>query len=270
MTPRFLVFDLDGTLLNDAKELPLPLEQKLLQLRKAGHTIMVATGRAREISQPYLDQLKLDNDVIFNNGSQIINVGTNTPLFDVGLSFEDTKEVMQYYQRNAIPFSISTEVGLWTSIGYDLEYYQVFKDQFPEYPLPNQIGVTLEKLEGHTIYKILAKYDTEASLRYHQKNLEEKVEATVTMSMEGFLSVLPKGITKGTTLKAYCEERSIPLDQLIVFGDNDNDIEMLKLTPHSYAMINGSEGAKKAASQITRLGNNHLGVLVTLENMNLA
>jgi len=269
MTAKWFVFDLDGTLLNAAKELTLPLVQYLQHLRKNGHTVMVATGRAREITQPYLDILKMDGDVIFNNGAQIINLEENRLDFDQGISKSDCEKVMQYYQRHAIPFSVSTSDGLWTTVGYDLSYYQDFKDQFPDYPLNNHMGVTFEKLEGLTVYKILAKYDTEPQLRYHQANLEKIVSATVTQSMEGFLSVLPEGITKGTTLIKYLQDKSIPLDQVIVFGDNDNDIEMLSLIPHSYAMKNGSEGAKKAAQHVTTHDHNEFGVLVTLENMNL-
>lgn len=269
MKPRFFVFDLDGTLLNNSKEITPPLISKLTQLRKAGHHIMIATGRAREITMPYLDLLKIDNDVIFNNGAQIINVSNEEVLFDIGISSADQATVINYYHRHAIPYSVSTSEGLWTSVGYDLGYYQIFKDQFPDYPLNNHMGVTLERLEGLTIYKILAKYDSESQLRYHQANLEKMVEATVTQSMEGFLSVLPSGITKGTTLLRYLNEKSIALDQVIVFGDNDNDIEMLSLVPHSYAMLNGSEGAKKAASYITKTDHNQYGVLTTLENMNL-
>lgn len=269
MRPQWFVFDLDGTLLNAAKELTLPLVNQLTTLRKKGYHIMVATGRAREITQPYLDILKIEDDVIFNNGAQIINLEENLMRFDQGISKTDCDEVMKYYQRHAIPFSVSTSDGLWTTVGYDLSYYQDFKDQFPEYPLNNHMGVTREKLEDLTVYKILAKYDTEAQLRYHQANLEQKVTATVTQSMEGFLSVLPEGITKGTTLVKYLKDKDIPLDQVIVFGDNDNDIEMLSLIPNSYAMKNGSEGAKKAAKHITTHDHNEFGVLVTLENMNL-
>lgn len=269
MRPLWFVFDLDGTLLNSAKELTLPLVNQLNQLRKKGHHVMVATGRAREITQPYLDILKIENEVIFNNGAQIIHLKEDRIDFDQGLSQEDCDEVMKYYQRHAIPFSVSTSDGLWTTAGYDLSYYQDFKDQFPEYPLNNHMGLTREKLEDLTVYKILAKYDTESLLRYHQANLEKRVSATVTQSMEGFLSVLPEGITKGTTLIQYLKEKNIPLDQVIVFGDNDNDIEMLQLIPHSYAMKNGSEGAKKAAQYVTTHDHNEFGVLVTLENMNL-
>jgi Cof subfamily protein (haloacid dehalogenase superfamily) len=269
MKPRFFVFDLDGTLLNSSKEITPPLIAKLAQLKKAGHQMMIATGRAREITMPYLDLLKIDNEVIFNNGAQIIHVGNEEVLFDVGISSADVEKVIQYYLRHAIPYSVSTSEGLWTSVGYDLGYYQVFKDQFPDYPLNNHMGVTFERLEGLTIYKILAKYDSESQLRYHQTNLQKVVEATVTQSMEGFLSVLPTGITKGTTLIHYLKEKSIALDQVIVFGDNDNDIEMLSLIPHSYAMLNGSEGAKKAAAYLTKTDHNQYGVLTTLENMNL-
>jgi Cof subfamily protein (haloacid dehalogenase superfamily) len=267
MKPTWFVFDLDGTLLTPDKEIQVPIIQKLTQLRKNGHHVMVATGRAREITQPYLDILKIDNDVILNNGAQIINLEEDTLIFDEGISIDDCEKVMNYYQRHAIPFSVSTSGGLYTKIGYDLTYYQLFKDQFPEYPLNNHLGVSCERLEGLTVYKILAKFDSEAQLRYHQSHLEKEVSATVTQSMEGFLSVLPFNITKGTTLLWYLQEKSIPLDQVIVFGDNDNDIEMLTLIPHSYAMKNGSEGAKKAAKHITSHSNRDFGVLVTLENI---
>lgn len=269
MTPWWFVFDLDGTLLNDAKELPEPLIAKISALRRDGHQIMVATGRAREIAQPYLDAFKLNNDVILNNGAQVVNLQDHTVLFDQGISRADGMTVMQYFEHHAIPFSVSTNAGLFTTDGYDLQYYQDFQDQFPEYPLNNQIGVSWEKLEGLTIYKILTRYSSEAQLRDHQTHLKQRVDATVTQSMDLFLSVLPTGITKGTTLVKYLHDQAVSLDRVIVFGDNDNDIEMLSQIPRSYAMKNGSVGAQRAARYITSHTHNQLGVLITLENMTL-
>lgn len=257
----FFVFDLDGTLLNDDKVMKPEVKTMVDHLKNHGHTCFVATGRAIEIAQPYLDFLDLSGDCILNNGAVIRNIAKGENQFEAGVDPADIKVAIDYLKGARIAYSISTDEALYTTEDYELGYYERFMKMFPEYPLVNHQGADTEAMAGKTVYKILAQFPNDASLRTHQKALHSLLQATVTQSMENYLSILPQGITKGGTLEKYIHDHDISLDRLVVFGDNDNDAEMLALTSHSYAMINGSKKAQASAQHITRSDNNHLGVL---------
>ena len=51
----------------------------------------------------------------------------------------------------------------------------------------------------------------------------------------------------------------------MTFGDNENDLSMLTMTPNSFAMKNADDKIRQAASHVTQFDNNHNGVLETLK-----
>ena len=59
MQPHLICLDLDGTLLNDNKEISSYTKQVLNELQQRGHQIMIATGRPYRASQMYYHELNL-------------------------------------------------------------------------------------------------------------------------------------------------------------------------------------------------------------------
>lgn len=63
----------------------------------------------------------------------------------------------------------------------------------------------------------------------------------------GFANVMPHGSNKATAIDVLAEALGIALDQVVVFGDNGNDVSMLSHVPHSVAVANASDEARDAA-----------------------
>lgn len=64
MQPHLICLDLDGTLLNDNKEISSYTKQVLNELQQRGHQIMIATGRPYRASQMYYHELNLTNQLL--------------------------------------------------------------------------------------------------------------------------------------------------------------------------------------------------------------
>lgn len=94
------------------------------------------------------------------------------------------------------------------------------------------------------------------------QQLGDKVAAV--SSGHGNIDVIGKGVTKGTALSYLLDKWQLEPDQLMVFGDSNNDLEMLRLTVHSYAMMNASDQVKETAHFVT-MSNNDSGVLSVME-----
>ena len=78
-----------------------------------------------------------------------------------------------------------------------------------------------------------------------------------------FLEIMPKGINKGTAVIDLSKHYNIPLSDIMVLGDDINDIEMLKVAGLSVVMDNASEEIKKLGNYITS-DNNSDGVAKAL------
>lgn len=86
----------------------------------------------------------------------------------------------------------------------------------------------------------------------------------VTSSHWNNLEIMPIGVTKATGIQVLADYHQLSLDQIVVFGDNENDIEMLREVPKSFAMGNASPSVKESATYITDTVENG-GVGIALE-----
>ena len=80
----------------------------------------------------------------------------------------------------------------------------------------------------------------------------ERLEAVVprlglNTPMAGFMNVVPVGYSKATGIDIICRELDISLDEVVVFGDADNDLEMLEHVSNSVAVANATPRAAAAA-----------------------
>ena len=64
MQPYLICLDLDGTLLNDNKEISPYTKQVLTELQQCGHYVMIATGRPYRASQMYYHELNMNTPVV--------------------------------------------------------------------------------------------------------------------------------------------------------------------------------------------------------------
>ena len=76
-----------------------------------------------------------------------------------------------------------------------------------------------------------------------------------------------KGVSKSKTIDEVAFKLNIPSEKIIVFGDAQNDYEMLKDHKNSYVMINGLETLRQVASKISEFSNNEDGVKIELEKL---
>ncbi len=78
--------------------------------------------------------------------------------------------------------------------------------------------------------------------------LKQRVaEVDINVPMAGFLNFLPVGWSKASGIDVLCERLGISLDQVVVFGDGGNDVEMLAYVPNSVAVEGAAPEARAAA-----------------------
>lgn len=93
--------------------------------------------------------------------------------------------------------------------------------------------------------------------------------ASVARSQAYYLDITPAGLDKGTFLAALSRLRSIPMEDMAVFGDRENDVPMLKKAGLAIAVGNASPAAKAVAHHVTA-SNEDDGVAEAIERIILA
>lgn len=82
-----------------------------------------------------------------------------------------------------------------------------------------------------------------------------------------FVEVLNPGVHKGRGLVRLCESLDVPLEEVLAFGDGDNDAEFLTVAGCGFAMKNARDNVKELADYVTEWTNDEDGVIRTLQKL---
>lgn len=91
----------------------------------------------------------------------------------------------------------------------------------------------------------------------------------VAIAAKIFIDITAHDANKGDAIKGIQKELNISPEETLVFGDYLNDLEMMQVAHHSYAMKNAHPEIKEVSKFITEFDNNENGVLRTIESLGL-
>jgi Cof subfamily protein (haloacid dehalogenase superfamily) len=228
---RLIASDIDGTLIKAYGSVNPEIHELIPEFRKRGVQFAAASGRQytnlKRIFVPEQDEI----DYICENGCLIFMRGKLI-----------CKETMPDSLGQDMIAAILETPGAEALVSGERTSYVQPKDPAFETTLRDVIGndVTavgnlLEKREDY--FKISAFLQggvTEQTMRYWQGLFGN--DATVVYGGNGWIDMMPKGIHKGTGICRLMEAEGLKKEEVMAFGDNYNDEEMLNSVEYSYAM----------------------------------
>lgn len=244
---RLVVCDVDGTLVKDggsASALNPQYYEMVKELTRNGIYVVICSGRQKasieKLFEPVKDLLYIAADggsLIFRKEeciySQILKKEICRQIIDDARKIEPC-DIMVCGKKHAYATSADSEMYRWISDSYGFDIRAVGD---------------LQKNISDDIVKI--------SL-YHHNMVEQltkdwfrpKWEEKVRLNLAGiqWLDCVPKEAGKGTAIAFLQEYLKIPPEETCVFGDNENDIAMMKQAKYSYAVANAREEVKRAAA----------------------
>ena len=265
-TRKIFFADLDGTLLNDQKQITPAMRAVLNDIRSAGHLIVITTGRVLPSALRQAKKLGLDAPgcyIICCNGGQIYDPSRREFLHADSVSIPLVKKCVDAARENGIFIQSYTHDDVIADEDNDeLRAYCSLQD------LPWKIVPDLtEALVSCPPPKLLA-IDTKEPGRLvgFRDHLQEIVgdELNLFLSNPWYLEIVPKGTDKGAAVRKVCDILGVPVERTLSAGDADNDIPMLKAAGTGVAMKNAFDTVKAAADIVTEEDNNHDGLLPIL------
>lgn len=265
MKYKLLVLDVDGTLLNDAKEISKRTLAALRKVQQMGVRIMLASGRPTYGLLPLARQLELGTYggfVLSYNGGQIINAGNGEVIFEKRIS----PEMIPYLEKKAVKngFSILT---------YD-ENRVVTNDPDNEHVRQEAAinGMVTERQDDFSIAidfapcKIMLVSDDEEALVGLENHWRRRLAGVMDVfrSEPYFLEVVGCSVDKANSLAALMSRLEIQTDEVMALGDGVCDVSMLQMAGLGVAMGNAPDSVKRCADFVT-LSNNEDGVAVAVE-----
>ena len=270
MKYKLLVLDVDGTLLNDAKEISKRTLASLLKVQQMGIRVALASGRPTYGLMPLAKTLELGNYggfIISYNGGQIINAQNGEILFERRIN----PEMLPYLEKKARKnnFAIFTyhDDTILTDRS-DNEHVRA------EANLNNLKIIQEEEFSTAIDFApckcILVSNDEEA-LKDLEEHWKKRLDGTLDVfcSEPYFLEVVPCGIDKANTLGVLLSYLNIAREEVIAIGDGVCDVNMLQVAGLGIAMGHAQDSVKVCADYVTA-SNEEDGVAQSVEKLILA
>lgn len=256
---KLCVFDLDGTLLNSQKIITENSLKAIKKLSENNIKFTIATGRIDMLARKYQKEIGSDLPIISCNGSIIRDLKGKIYYMKV-LEFNKVKEIFQLFSSLNLHFLFYTEsLILSTRNNPRIKLLESYNNSTPEeYKFKFEfIDDNIDKFSNLKFLKALAHIDDRQKLLKTKDILEEKFkELSIVSSDYELLDLMPSGVTKGGSLSILCDILNIKSDEVCVFGDNFNDLEMIKFAKTSIVPENGEEELKKICTYITKDNDN--------------
>lgn len=228
--------DLDGTLLNKEHQLPEKNRQMIHKLKERNIPFHIATGRSAESAQT-IKNLNPQDLIIASNGAIIKNMDNNEIIYSNMIPEKAMNymiEKIKHYDLTAIWYK-----GLDVYSNKDNDITEAYKRVASVHMEQADLAYDKEK----PIFKLLLRDLHEDHLEALRMEMEEKRHLNIwgTYSLANTLEVLNRDANKGQAAKYIASLRGYNLENCVAFGDNHNDLQMLKAVGHGVAMQGGRE-----------------------------
>ena len=234
---KWFITDMDGTFLNDKKEVAPNAQDVVVKLQDKGSKFIIATGRPDIAVKHYYYNLGMNDVVISNNGSLIRNLKTG--------------EIV--YQKSFTIDEVETIYNMFKELNDDVIEFHVYELKTPMYIHDDIIGEIKKNKEDCQKIMIIAK-DHEKVEKFYKK-VSKVLDVDGTFSATDFFDIMPKGCNKGTAIEKLAQYYNYPIDKCVVFGDNFNDKEMFDVAGWSVCPDNASAAIQNMCDEV--IGNNN-------------
>ena len=269
MDIRVIATDMDGTLLDPKGQLDLPRLEKILdKLDQCDIRFVIATGnevhRMRQLLGHLAERVVLvvaNGARIFENNELIQAQTWDDAMVDKALGHFKGRECQDQFVVTAMnggfvkKGTVFTELDKFMTPEMIEKLYQrmQFVDEFDSSLFGGVLKMSM----------VVGEERLDSVLQEINDLFDGHVRAV--SSGYGCIDILQDGIHKAWGLVELLKRWNLKPEQIMAFGDSENDIEMLELAGISYAMENAEEAVKRVATKVAP-ANSQAGVYKVLEN----
>lgn len=265
MPYRLLVADIDGTLVNAAREITPPVRAAVAAAQARGVRVTLATGRIWPSARQFVEGLGADPPVILYNGGMVYDFATGEVWFRRTLPLAQARDVLTILRRHpaAQPHLYVDERVYIPAMNETTALYQR-KDQVKT----EAVGDLADWLRVDPM-KILIIGERPALEAVAAEIDRLPTRINYVFSEVTYLEILPPGISKGAALQIMAARLGHPPEEIIAVGDNLNDLTMIEFAGLGVAMANAPEALRARAHFVAPSNDDH-GLEVVIERFILA
>ncbi len=272
---KIVFIDIDGTLVNDEKQIPKENIETIKKLKTKGIEVVLASGRPYHSIEKYSNIAGAMPYIIGSNGGVVVNYKEDKLLYNANIDKPLALEILKFVKAN----NLFTAITLSGNLVLENEMYSLTKENRDELIVVNSLEEYL-KNTNESIIKFSIMSDNKEDLQIAREKLINKFNITIT-NVDTFvipnkyrkagknpyvMDVMKEYVNKGEAIKKLCKYLNLNTQEAIIFGDGLNDIEMFELDAYKVAMKNAKDKIKEMADFVT-ISNNEAGVAYKLNKI---
>lgn len=212
---RLIASDLDGTLLNEEGMLSEKTAECIRNAQQAGILWVAATGRSLKTASELMRTAGVLPEYLLLNGAEF-RKSDGTLIFQKSIEESCAQEIIQMLMEKKLDFEINTSVGDFST---DCEFCDTAR------PMP---AVEKNFDAQIKIQKIFIFSEEQDKLKNIKEFLKKRQDITVTSSATWNIEITDRQANKGAMLEQIAEYYGWSKEEVLVFGDGNNDISMFE------------------------------------------
>ena len=257
---KLLALDIDGTLLNDKRELTDRTVEAVRKAIESGVYVTLCTGRPIQGVKWLVERLGIVAPVITYNGAEIVDPNDNSILFSQQLFTEDAIKIAEMGKARSATLIVWSKGELF---GYPMNERVEFYEQIACIKAREMTDV--QELAERGVTKIIWFDEIDRINQFqNQLNNSDFTSVTYCTSNPRFLEFFNSKVSKRISMEKLAYILGVKIEETVAIGDGYNDIPMLEGAGLSIAMGNAPEDIKSMCQKVT-LDNNSDGVAYAIE-----
>lgn len=257
---KLIVSDMDGTLLRHDKEIDNGIYDLIPRLKEKGIHFAVSSGRQYASLASYFEEYMEDVIIVSANGT--FSAENGVELFSHLMDKKVVDKLIDDIRK------IDGIVPIISGKAYDYTDNKQVYDIISKPPMNFKVKLVDDLHNVDDTLKVTTVIHGDNPPSYYRDEILRVIsdDCYVVTSGESCLDIGTKGINKGTGLAHLQEKFNVSPEETMVFGDEQNDVEMFGQAYYSYAMEGASEDIKKQARFVAP-SNSVNGVSTTIKEV---
>ncbi|MGB3776437.1 MAG: Cof-type HAD-IIB family hydrolase [Leeuwenhoekiella sp.] len=264
---KLICLDIDGTLLDKNRDISTRTGEVFKKLN-ANYKTVLASSRMPSAMYYLQEKLGISGEpLIAYNGALILGKDQKT-IKSLPLPLHFLSAILEHQKNHA--YNVSTYCGdIWRTAQKDkwTEHEIMATRVEPEFVANDQLLNELkdQDQEPHKIMCMGPEEHLDDLINHLKKNDYDKI-VNLYRSKKTYLEIITKSTNKSDALSyLLSQEYSLEMKNVIAFGDNYNDIELLKHAGWGIAVANAKEEVKEASDYTSEFTNKEDAVALELE-----
>lgn len=279
---KLLALDMDGTLLNNKKEITDKVRNEIKNLQSKNIDVTIATGRFPASVWLHAKELNLKTSLVALNGAVILDPINGEPVETMPILENTAKKIVAFSKKYNVyvhfygynTLFVEKKIPLnekWFIANVVMDktkklHEQNYGEQLSHFKL-KETGVFINffnESEMPPLYKATIIDDDSEKIEDLYQEISKWPELSVTRTGKRRFDINAGGVSKKIALQHICGSLNIKDEEVVVAGDYDNDAEMIKWAGLGVAMGNSNDYIKSIADDIT-LSNEEDGVAAIIQ-----